>query len=170
MNRFCCDGIVVSNRAAAGPSRRYSDPSRGGRRSRSANGVVGAVELPFTPSAGPLQDRHLGRLGCSSPRIRCKVPVSPFGVQRSHDEPQSAETFTAAASFAIINFMNHGPIHPKAQQELSKSRGQVPFPPGYGPASRCPHCHSDRLVAVLINPTADEKDPDILCLNCGNKW
>ena len=61
-------------------------------------------------------------------------------------------------------------VHPLAKEELSKSRGQVPFPPGYTKDSRCPKCHSNRLVACLINPSANKEDPDILCLNCGNKW
>ena len=75
----------------------------------------------------------------------------------------------------VLNFLCYDKsmsdqVHPLAKEELSKSRGQVHFPPGYNKHSRCPECHSDRLVACLINPSATKEDPDILCLNCGNRW
>jgi hypothetical protein len=48
-------------------------------------------------------------------------------------------------------------------------RWGTPLPAGYK-AQACPWCGGDKLMGVLIGPTADEVDPDIICLTCDFAW
>jgi hypothetical protein len=50
--------------------------------------------------------------------------------------------------------------------EESYSRGYTRLPVGWARA-RCAKCASASLTGALITPTADEDDPNILCLSCG---
>lgn len=45
-------------------------------------------------------------------------------------------------------------------------RGFAPLPVGLQ-NSECPKCHSKNIKGVIIMPTADEQDPNIICLDCG---
>lgn len=45
-------------------------------------------------------------------------------------------------------------------------RGFAPLPIGLQGA-HCPKCHSVNLRGCMIMPTADEQDPNIVCLDCG---
>lgn len=45
------------------------------------------------------------------------------------------------------------------------SRGSAPVPLGLS-GSVCGHCGSSSLIGALITETADERDPNLLCLNC----
>lgn len=45
-------------------------------------------------------------------------------------------------------------------------RGFSPLPIGIK-GSKCPKCASRNLAGVLITVSADESDPNILCLDCG---
>ena len=45
-------------------------------------------------------------------------------------------------------------------------RGTVPLPAGLR-GSKCPKCGSYNLKGAIISKTADEQDPNILCLDCG---
>ena len=48
-------------------------------------------------------------------------------------------------------------------------RGVVPLPVGLR-NSQCPKCHSKNIRGAIIMPTADEQDPNIICLDCGYWW
>ena len=48
-------------------------------------------------------------------------------------------------------------------------RGLVPVPIGMRD-SKCPKCKSDNIRGAIIMPTADEQDPNIICLDCGYWW
>ena len=49
--------------------------------------------------------------------------------------------------------------------------GLAGLPRGYqGGAVRCVKCGSNNISGALITPTADQADPNILCLNCGYWW
>ncbi len=43
----------------------------------------------------------------------------------------------------------------------------VPLPIGYKLAV-CPICGGIHLTGTLLNESADEQDPDIMCKDCGN--
>lgn len=45
-------------------------------------------------------------------------------------------------------------------------RGFAPLPVGLR-SSKCPKCQSSNIRGVIIMPTADEQDPNIICLDCG---
>ncbi len=45
-------------------------------------------------------------------------------------------------------------------------KGFVPLPIGLR-NSKCPKCQSTNIRGVMIMPTADEQDPNIICLDCG---
>lgn len=45
-------------------------------------------------------------------------------------------------------------------------RGFAPLPVGLR-NSKCPKCQSSNISGVIIMPTADEQDPNIICLDCG---
>ena len=45
-------------------------------------------------------------------------------------------------------------------------RGFAPIPVGLR-NSKCPKCQSENIRGVIIMPTADEQDPNIICLDCG---
>ena len=45
-------------------------------------------------------------------------------------------------------------------------RGLCSLPIGYRKA-KCSKCKSEKLSGALITETADEQDPNILCLDCG---
>ena len=47
--------------------------------------------------------------------------------------------------------------------------GFVPLPIGLRNA-KCPKCHSSNIKGIMIMPTADEQDPNIVCLDCGYWW
>ena len=44
----------------------------------------------------------------------------------------------------------------------------VPLPIGYKLAV-CPICGGIHLTGTLLNESADEQDPDIMCKDCGNR-
>jgi len=48
-------------------------------------------------------------------------------------------------------------------------RGIVPVPVGYRDG-KCPKCQSKNIRGVIIMPTADEQDPNLICLDCGYWW
>ena len=48
-------------------------------------------------------------------------------------------------------------------------RGIVPVPIGLK-GSKCPKCKSENIRGAIIMPTADEQDPNIICLDCGYWW
>lgn len=48
-------------------------------------------------------------------------------------------------------------------------RGIVPVPVGHV-NGKCPKCNSKNIRGVIIMPTADEQDPNLLCLDCGYWW
>ena len=48
-------------------------------------------------------------------------------------------------------------------------RGIVPVPIGLR-NTKCPKCASVNIRGAIIMPTADEQDPNILCLDCGYWW
>lgn len=48
-------------------------------------------------------------------------------------------------------------------------RGIVPVPIGLR-NYRCPKCNSIHIRGALIMPTADDDDPNLLCLSCGYWW
>lgn len=48
-------------------------------------------------------------------------------------------------------------------------RGTVPVPVGLKNC-RCPKCNSMNISGALITETADEQDPNIICLDCGYWW
>jgi len=48
-------------------------------------------------------------------------------------------------------------------------RGLVPLPIGLKD-SQCPKCQSKNISGVIIMPTADEQDPNIICLDCEYWW
>lgn len=41
-----------------------------------------------------------------------------------------------------------------------------PLPEGLK-ETKCPKCGSENVTGAIITPTADEDDPNILCLDCG---
>lgn len=45
-------------------------------------------------------------------------------------------------------------------------RGFAPLPVGLR-NSKCPKCQSENIRGVIIMPSADEQDPNIICLDCG---
>ena len=45
-------------------------------------------------------------------------------------------------------------------------KGLCSLPVGYKDA-QCPKCKSKKITGALITETADEQDPNILCLECG---
>ena len=45
-------------------------------------------------------------------------------------------------------------------------RGLAPLPVGVK-SSACPKCGSNNMTGALITETADESDPNILCIECG---
>lgn len=45
-------------------------------------------------------------------------------------------------------------------------RGIVPLPEGYK-SSSCSKCGSYNIKGILLTPTSDEADPNIVCLDCG---
>ncbi len=45
-------------------------------------------------------------------------------------------------------------------------RGFAPLPVGLR-NSKCPKCQSENIRGIIITPTADEQDPNIICLDCG---
>lgn len=47
--------------------------------------------------------------------------------------------------------------------------GFAPLPIGLR-NSKCPKCQSSNIRGVLIMPSADEQDPNIICLDCGYWW
>lgn len=47
--------------------------------------------------------------------------------------------------------------------------GFAPLPVGLR-SSKCPKCKSSNIRGVMIMPTADEQDPNIVCLDCGYWW
>ena len=48
-------------------------------------------------------------------------------------------------------------------------RGMVSVPIGLKD-HKCPKCQSENISGVLIMPTADEQDPNIICIDCGYWW
>lgn len=46
------------------------------------------------------------------------------------------------------------------------SRGLYSLPVGYKDA-KCPKCKGGKIAGAFITETADEQDPNILCLECG---
>lgn len=48
-------------------------------------------------------------------------------------------------------------------------KGFAPLPIGLRNA-KCPKCQSSNIRGVMIMPTADEQDPNIVCLDCGYWW
>ncbi len=48
-------------------------------------------------------------------------------------------------------------------------KGFAPLPVGLRD-SKCPKCKSSNIRGVMIMPTADEQDPNIVCLDCGYWW
>ena len=48
-------------------------------------------------------------------------------------------------------------------------RGIVPLPIGLK-SCKCPKCQSRNVRGAIIMPTADEQDPNIICLDCGFWW
>ena len=48
----------------------------------------------------------------------------------------------------------------------TKIRGLAPLPVGLR-GSKCKKCGSEDISGALIMPTADNSDPNILCLDCG---
>lgn len=48
-------------------------------------------------------------------------------------------------------------------------RGIVPVPTGYIDG-RCPKCQSKNIRGAIIMPSADEQDPNLICLDCGYWW
>lgn len=48
-------------------------------------------------------------------------------------------------------------------------RGIVPVPVGYV-NGKCPKCGSKNIRGAIIMPTADEQDPNLMCLDCGYWW
>jgi DNA-directed RNA polymerase subunit RPC12/RpoP len=48
-------------------------------------------------------------------------------------------------------------------------RGRTALPAGYQ-GHKCPKCGSDNLTGAIITESADERDPNILCTNCGYWW
>lgn len=55
------------------------------------------------------------------------------------------------------------------QHEECTLRGIVPVPVGLK-NGRCPKCNSINIRGAIITPTADEQDPNIVCLDCGYWW
>lgn len=51
----------------------------------------------------------------------------------------------------------------------STLRGIVPVPVGLRNC-RCPKCNSINIKGAIITPSADEQDPNIVCLDCGYWW
>lgn len=45
-------------------------------------------------------------------------------------------------------------------------RGKCPLPKGCE-NEKCTKCGSSNLIGAIITETADEQDPNILCLDCG---
>ena len=48
-------------------------------------------------------------------------------------------------------------------------RGIVPLPVGYG-NMKCPKCNSSNIKGAIILPSADEQDPNIVCIDCQYWW
>ena len=48
-------------------------------------------------------------------------------------------------------------------------KGFAPLPIGLQ-NSKCPKCNSSNIRGIMIMPTADEQDPNIICLDCGYWW
>jgi hypothetical protein len=56
---------------------------------------------------------------------------------------------------------------PDGLEDLRPSRALVPLPKGLI-GSSCTNCRSrGSLTGALITDTADERDPNLLCLDCG---
>ena len=51
-------------------------------------------------------------------------------------------------------------------EKENKAYRSVALPQGYK-FSVCPTCGSTHLIGVMVTPSADEQDPDIMCKNCG---
>ncbi len=49
----------------------------------------------------------------------------------------------------------------------SSVKGPVPLPVGVKNNCSCPKCGSKNIMGALITITADEDDPNIVCLDCG---
>lgn len=55
--------------------------------------------------------------------------------------------------------------------DLGVKNGLTDLPRGYqGGASGCRHCGSKNISGVKITPTADDADPNIICLDCEIWW
>ena len=54
----------------------------------------------------------------------------------------------------------------KRKKEELNVRGTCPLPVGCK-NEKCPKCGSSNLTGAIITETADEQDPNILCLDCG---
>ena len=52
------------------------------------------------------------------------------------------------------------------RNENIEIRAFVPLPKG-AEGTTCPKCGSNHLQGVIITDTADEADPNILCMDCG---
>jgi DNA-binding XRE family transcriptional regulator len=52
------------------------------------------------------------------------------------------------------------------ESDYGSIRELTPLPVGIA-NSVCPKCGSEHLTGALITPTADEYDPNILCMDCG---
>jgi uncharacterized protein (DUF983 family) len=52
------------------------------------------------------------------------------------------------------------------QSDKRQPRGFEPLPPGLM-GTRCPRCGSGKLSGAIITETADEADPNVICLECG---
>lgn len=52
------------------------------------------------------------------------------------------------------------------RSDTRQPRGYVPLPRGVI-GTKCPKCGSENLSGAIITETANETDPNIICLDCG---
>lgn len=61
---------------------------------------------------------------------------------------------------------NKNQIINESKKEELKINGTCPLPIGCKD-EKCLNCGSNNLTGAIITETADEQDPNILCLDCG---
>ena len=52
------------------------------------------------------------------------------------------------------------------KSDKRQPRGYEPLPKGLV-GKKCPKCGSPNLTGAIISETADEADPNVLCMDCG---